>query len=179
MFKKVTKLLGVIALTGWMGVANATLIFDFSWDSSNGKISGEILGLTNVVGSQGATGVVITSINGVDVSIDVINDARWLLGTNIFHVFDSEVVYSDFYSFTRNGEEDIYWKLESKVGGWVNTWNATYTRDYYNQIFASNINPSFPSVSFVNRVTVPEPDSVILVLLGLAGLSFARYRRQS
>jgi hypothetical protein len=31
---------------------------------------------------------------------------------------------------------------------------------------------------FGKRVTVPEPSSVILMLLGLAGLSFARYRKQ-
>jgi hypothetical protein len=55
MFKKIAKLLGAIALTGWMGVANATLIFDFSWDSSNGKVTGEILGLVDNELSQVAS----------------------------------------------------------------------------------------------------------------------------
>jgi hypothetical protein len=45
MFKKVTKHIIAIALTGWMGVANATLIIDFSWDGRNGEVNGVIEGL--------------------------------------------------------------------------------------------------------------------------------------
>jgi hypothetical protein len=71
MFKMVSKILGVIALTGWMGVANATLIFDFSWDSSNGKIIGEIYGLSDDGDNMGATGLVLTSVDGMQVIYNV------------------------------------------------------------------------------------------------------------
>ncbi|MFT5544041.1 MAG: hypothetical protein ACI96N_003260 [Arenicella sp.] len=68
MFKKIAKLLGAIALTGWMGVANATLIFDFSWDSSNGKVTGEILGLVDNDLSQVASIINYTRCRGTIIS---------------------------------------------------------------------------------------------------------------
>ena len=88
MFKMVTKILGVIALTGWMGAANATLIFDFSWDSDNGRVTGEILGLVDNAVDQAASGVLITSVNGIDSSpiIDILAGREWLTLVNNFSV---------------------------------------------------------------------------------------------
>ncbi|PKG95957.1 PEP-CTERM sorting domain-containing protein [Paraglaciecola sp. MB-3u-78] len=181
MINKVTKILAIIALTGWMGVANATLIFDFSWDSSNGKISGEILGLTNEVGPQGATGVVLTSLDGNSVSVDVVKDAGWIVDSNNFQVLNNKIVFAmfestlfkqvtysfnDVRSFEGNYFGDAYLKF---VDGAENILISALKDDVTNEL----------SISFVNRVTVPEPNSVLLVSLGLAGLSFARYRKQS
>jgi hypothetical protein len=167
MFKIVTKLLGVIALTGWMGVANATLIFDFSWDSNNGngKIIGEITGLTNDGGIQSATGIVLSSIDGVLVDIDVVNDQGWVVGSNLFKVVDYEVTNFDFYSSRNEG---------NNVGAYL----TLTTLKLYAAFRESNDSLTYETlgIAFVKRVTVPEPSTVILLSLGLAGLSFARYR---
>jgi hypothetical protein len=64
MFTMVTKILGVIALTGWMSVANASLIYDFSWDSYHGTIIGEIYGLSDNGYNLEASGLVLTSVDG-------------------------------------------------------------------------------------------------------------------
>jgi hypothetical protein len=94
MFKKVTKMLLTIALTGWMGVANATLIFDFSLNSNDGKFSGEILGLLDNVDDQSASSVTVTDIYG--------NTVGWVAGSsdvpliNIFDVSDGELVNTGF-----------------------------------------------------------------------------------
>jgi hypothetical protein len=179
MFNKVTKLLAIIALTGWMGVANATLIFDFSWDSSNGKISGEILGLTNVVGPQGATAVVITSINGDDVSLDVVNDDDWIRVENVFKVVGGEIVEANFSA--KGTVEDLIFRfsLSLEDDGYYGKYVFYPIQDHSGLDSGSNPSSLMPSARFVNRVTVPEPNSVLLVSLGLAGLSFARYRKQS
>ena len=167
MFKTVTRILGVIALTGWMGAANATLIFDFSWDSDNGKIIGEIYGLSDNGDNLSATGVLLSSIAERIVRIDVINDPGWELHFNSFDVSEGFITNFDFLSSYRpNGfgpdinRFDIFSEL-----GYVDYKEGDV--NYYAEEFA-----------FVNRVTVPEPSSVILMLLGLAGLSFALYRKQ-
>jgi hypothetical protein len=167
MFKKVTKLLGAIALTGWMGVANASLIFDFSWDSSNGKISGEILGLVDNNASQSASAIILTGIDGVSVQIDFLDTNTFNVITNSFSVSGGVVDFVDVFAMDPNGSFFSIWSFSG--GNYVTA--APSNRQY--------IASPGSGIKFVNRVTVPEPDSVILVLLGLAGLSFARYRRQS
>jgi hypothetical protein len=93
-----TKILGVIALTGWMGVANATLIFDFSWDSSNGKIIGEIYGLSDDGVNMEATGLVLTSVGGMQVNINVFEDDDWQVDNNDFDVLGGLLVGIDFFA---------------------------------------------------------------------------------
>jgi hypothetical protein len=166
MFKMVTRILGVIALTGWMGAANATLIFDFSWDSDNGKIIGEIYGLSDNGDNLSATGVVLSSIAGRSVRIDVINDTGWEIYENSFDVSEGFITRFDFLSLhgKKKKQKTKQFDIFSEDGYVI----YEDVDDYYAEKFA-----------FVNRVTVPEPSSVILMLLGLAGLSFARYRKQS
>jgi hypothetical protein len=167
MFKMVTRILGVIALTGWMGAANATLIFDFSWDSDNGEIIGEIYGLSDNGESMAATGIVLTSIDGMQVNINVMDVPSWIVEYNDFDVSDGFITNFDFLSSHSDiyGQETMSFDIFSEEGYVI---YEDGVDDYYAEKFA-----------FVNRVTVPEPSSVILMLLGLAGLSFARYRKQS
>jgi hypothetical protein len=168
MFKMVTRILGVIALTGWMGAANATLIFDFSWDSDNGEIIGEIYGLSDNGESMAATGIVLTSIDGMQVNINVMDVPSWLVEYNDFDVSDGLMEKYEFEAILDSGAiEGRRFSLHSRI----TDWNFFYDG-------AINYELRRGEVSFNNRVTVPEPSSVILMLLGLAGLSFARYRKQ-
>jgi hypothetical protein len=150
-----------------MGVANATLIFDFSWDSSNGKIIGEIYGLSDDGVNLNATGFVLTSVGGMQVDINVFEDDGWDVYSNSFDVLGGEVIGAYFYSESYFGGYE-YMFLGNAVG-------SGYSYTYFDGAI-SNVSVNG---EFVKRVTVPEPSSVILVLLGLAGLSFARYRKQS
>jgi len=178
MINKITKLLAIIALTGWMGVANATLIFDFSWDSSNGKISGEILGLTNEVGPQGATGVVVTRIFGNRVNVDVVKDPGWMVDLNNFQVFNNRIVSARFESMHGPAASLLFnvMKYNEELHG--DAYLSDGGEEFLFRAMKDCVECAL-SISFVNRVTVPEPNSVLLVSLGLAGLSFARYRKQS
>jgi hypothetical protein len=166
MFKMVTRILGVIILTGWMGAANATLIFDFSWDSDNGKVIGTIYGLADNGDNMSATGIVLSSVGSVQVDIDVINDPSWTVAINEFDVAAGELERFDFYASAYFG------------GNYTNTLDL-YSDDGY-VLYRDDDVIYFNDVDFAfgNRATVPEPSSVILMLLGLAGLSFARYRKQ-
>jgi hypothetical protein len=165
MFKMVTKILGVIALTGWMGVANATLIFDFSWDSDNGEIIGEIYGLSDDGVNMEATGFVLTSVGGMQVNINVFEDGDWQVFTNDFDVLDGQLIGIDFFA------------VDNVIGGYL--YLAKSARGFDLNYIGGRYTIMTTGVgSFVKRVTVPEPSSVILMLLGLAGLSFARYRKQ-
>jgi hypothetical protein len=170
MFNKVTKLLVTIALTGWMGVANATLIFDFSWDSSNGKIIGEIYGLSNDGVNMEATGLVLTSVGGMQVNVDVFEYGHWFVINNLFDVLDGELIGFNFWADSFSGINGYrYLRIKKEANNVISQYNDGL----------SNYNVDSDGASFVKRVTVPEPSSVILMLLGLAGLSFARYRKQS
>jgi hypothetical protein len=179
MFKKVTRILGVIALTGWMGVANATLIFDFSWDSSNGKVTGEIFGLVDNRAGQAASSILITSVAGITLyrpDWDILDVTYWIPQNNYFDVSAGRIVgYNVFVSFTPDAI-----KMSSTGGGYFGL-GAIPGRGRYDDRSTSlrHENSLSDLPQFVNRVTVPEPSSVILMLLGLAGLSFTRYRRQS
>jgi len=172
MFKKVTKILLTIALTGWMGVANATLIFDFSLDSNGGKISGQIFGLLDNVQAQSATAVIITEIHGDMVNFDLTDGINAEFGTNDFSVSGGELV-SFIYQISKvknNAEIDLHLRF--------NYHGIPDAFVYSNHINKDYITANIRGLYTLSRVTVPEPSTVILMLLGLAGLSFARYRKQ-
>jgi hypothetical protein len=172
MFKMVSKILGVIALTGWMSVANATLIFDFSWDSSNGKIIGEIYGLSYDGDNMGATGLVLTSVGGMQVDYNVFEDNGWTVLKNYSDVMDGEFKDSNIVASYALGGIGRYLSIQR-----TRMSNGIYNEEVY--YMTSEFLSYTTSVGFFGkRVTVPEPSSVILMLLGLAGLSFARYRKQ-
>jgi hypothetical protein len=172
MFNNIKRVAAVIALTGWMGVANATLIFDFSWDSSEGKISGVILGLQDNVSLQAASAVIVTDINGEAVNIEFTCPIWCYVSANRFDVSGGELLRFNFISDGNYYDLLLHNTAQSIANRYILEWN------YYNEQVVYRGGPG-NEISLVNRVTVPEPDSVILVLLGLAGLSFARYRKQS
>jgi len=81
--------------------------------------------------------------------------------------------WSVFYVMISNYVYDVMLNLRFNYKDNDDTFYYANYADYSPNIKITN--PEFT----INRVTVPEPDSVILLLLGLAGLSFARYRKQS
>jgi len=159
-----------------MGVANASLIFDFSADGPLGRISGVIHGLDDVAGLQAATSIMV-SVPGSPFfpeAVDVIQGDWWSSSTNQFIVEAGRIV-SVILDSDLNGVDRIgYFSLKmhkdfSEADANIHVFNLD-TTDEMNE---------YELVNFVSRVSVPEPSSVILLMLGLAGLSFARYRKQS
>ena len=184
MFKKVTKLLGAIALTGWMGVANATLIFDFSWDSAGGQIIGVIEGLEEIPGIQQATSVTLISANNDALNTDYVGfPSENTVYNNAFSVVNGEISSVYFH-----GVRTYYkgrFRRDSNLfmcGGCqrdssqppVEVSASWYDRGRDDFLWAATAPPRFE-----RRVTVPEPSTVILLSLGLAGLSLVRYRKLS
>ena len=90
MFNNIKRVAAVIALTGWMGVANASLIFDFSYGTTGNELVGVITGLDDFKGGQwqSAKGIRFITATGV---------YRDLLGIN-FDIADSKTsaIYNKF-----------------------------------------------------------------------------------
>jgi hypothetical protein len=174
MYKKVTKLLGAIALTGWMGVANATLIFDFSWGGLGSETMGEIRGLELVIGEQSATSIILTRISGKEENIEVIVGNSSVILNN-FTVINMEINTAQFEAFLAgiDTKDSIiqFGRLHLYSPGEISEASAQIANDFVVGIGAVSYNK--------REVLVPEPGTVILLSLGLVGLSFARYRRQS
>jgi hypothetical protein len=191
MIKKVIKLLGAIALTGWLGAANASLIFDFSFEDSNGiKITGEITGLQDNLSSQEASGVRILSVSDSDSGIygfnvlqDVLNpDTGYFtklspFDENLFNVSNGVIVLSNFIvQIDKIGgypTNQLTISINSSIlgeGGFLFVTECCEfdgtTRDFSRQ----------GPVIFTQRV--PEPGTVIILSLGLVGLTFSQYRRK-
>jgi hypothetical protein len=175
MTKIFTKILGVIALTGWMGAANAALIFDFSWDTDEGIVIGAIYGLTDNEENMSATGFVLSSIDGQPVNIDLVNDHGWFHHANTFNVSDGDIVEINFFAFNIFSSQSLDVGLHfSFYKHGDDVLDVDFMADTYGSFVSRLTAPTSPLIS----VTVPEPSSVILMLLGLVGLSFARYRKQ-
>lgn len=188
MFKKAINLLGAIALTGWLGAANASLIFDFSFEDSNGiKITGEITGLQDNLSSQEALGVRILSVSdsgiyGFNVLQDVLNpDTGYFtsasLYENLFNVSNGVIVLSNFLvqieKIGGTPKNELAISINSArlgEGGFLFV-SECCEIDGTERVFARQ-----GPVIFTQRI--PEPGTVIILLLGLVGLTFSRYRRK-
>jgi hypothetical protein len=183
MFKKVTKLLGAIALTGWVGVANATLIFDFSWEQSGKENKGEIRFIGNSLYAQPATNIILTKLSDEDVYYDFVNMNSFNVSTNLFSVEDNMIVSGSFFADFTNPLAFVGPRVIFE--GYFYIFDISSPNSLRFDTYIFDMNNGFPigadgSATVVFReVTVPEPATVILLSLGLAGLSFARYRRQS
>ena len=178
MFKQVTKLLGAIAVTGWMGVANATLIFDFSWDSADGQIIGVIEGLEDVPGTQSARSVTLISANNVSLNIDYADRPYF----NAFSVIDGELSQVEFYGFWElsGGRLTELLMCTGQCTGGSAIWGVRGpTAQFYDDWYSDRYRFAITTPVYTNRATVPEPSTVILLSLGLAGLSLVRYRKLS
>ena len=180
-FKKVTRVLAACALTACMGVANASSTYDFYWcDLTYGEVKGEIRGLEDILGDQAASSVAITSVNGDD----IYNTEILGLGINIdnkVNVIDGEIT-------------ELYLEIAGHIIRTADyakdfTMFLQFSYDYANLRFYEFSDDCTPfcirefsgSLDLSRRTvaTVAEPGSVILLSLGLVGLAFSRYRKQS
>jgi hypothetical protein len=180
MFKKVAKLIGAIALTGWMGVANATLIFDFSLGGSGNETIGEITGLVNDASDQSASSIRFTKLDGNIVDLEFIS-VNTVVNTHLFNVYNNMISYYALDMSFQNPHNILenYWLSSALCTSPVNCSNDGFEVQIYNWYTGdiSNIQNSYP-IFLKREVSVSEPGTVILLSLGLAGLSFARYRKQ-
>lgn len=168
---KILKLVSALLLLTWVSSANATLIFDFSFtDTTNGNnfVTGEILGL-----SDNATGAalnlrVLTNSSGFGIGEYIGNPNE-----NVFTVANGVITFMDFLSFGIDNDPpdvtDSSLRLSTDFGAGLDHYGSGVTS---NPLDVQRFEMSLRSVD------VPEPRMAILLLLGLAGLSFARYRRQ-
>jgi hypothetical protein len=177
---KVIKLACTLLMTAWVSSANASLIFDFSFTDilqNNAKVTGEILGLSNNNFGAASSVRVFSNSEGYGVGEYV-----GLPDINTFEVLNGSIVFADFKSFgVKNSTPDVTDSslrlFDSGPGGFVQ-FRAGLTHSPSSVSAASN--NQFTQLIFVKRnVPVPAPSSLILLSLGLAGLSFARYRKQS
>jgi hypothetical protein len=183
MTKRFTKILGVIALTGWMGVANASLIFDFSYGTTGNELVGEITGLDDFIDGQlqSAESINFTTATGIYAAfrnIGVLSTYDILaVNENEFIIVNRQFTFVNFQYYD--------WTTDSLTGDSV--WLEIYFRgDGGLEIFVDKVlsasAPRSDFNGFVNRVAptpAPEPSAVFLLALGLAGVSFSRYKKKS
>jgi hypothetical protein len=175
---KVIRLACTLLMTAWVSSANASLIFDFSFTDilrNNAKVTGEILGLSdNKLGAASSVRVFSnTEGYGVGEYVGLPDD-------NIFIVSNGVIVSANFLSFgEKNSSPDV-------TGSSLNMFKLNGGDDFSfaglinNGIAFNGVSINTSQLVFVKRnVPVPAPSSLILLSLGLAGLSFARYRKQS
>jgi len=179
-FKKVTRVLAACALTACMGVANASSTYDFSWcDLTYGEVKGEIRGLEDILGDQAASSVAITSVNGDNKFNNEI--FRGIISDNLFNVIDGMITHAELYFhgqqiWNRYVDKDDY----TMSMGLYTTYARLQVLDVTDRFYLVESEWS-GSVVYSRRIvaTVAEPGSVILLSLGLVGLAFSRYRKQS
>jgi hypothetical protein len=184
MFNNIKRVAAVIALTGWMGVANASLIFDFSYGTTGNELVGEITGLVDGIDGQvqSAVSIRFTTATGAyaafnEFSVDITDSQVYDTFYNQFVVVDKMIISYDFRI-----EYDGYDSIEGVYKYFILSFRPLRlaVNDFENSgdYFAepSDFN------GFVNRVAptpAPEPSAVFLLALGLAGVSFSRYKKKS
>jgi hypothetical protein len=184
MFNNIKRVATVIALTGWMGVANASLIFDFSYEVPGSVLIGEVRGL----------------VDGKDGQTQRADSLRFTTTTGIFSPLSGVEYVSDgqFTSTFRNRFQLVRRQFEFaslSFDSGVDNFDPSSVRGFYLEIFEfglsfgdgsgiESVNARFEDFGgFVLRVAqpnpAPEPSAVFLLALGLAGVSFSRYKNKS
>jgi hypothetical protein len=185
MFNNIKRVAAVIALTGWMGVANASLIFDFSYGTTGNELVGEITGLVDEVDGQvqSAVSIRFTTATGSYAAFPILEydiriDHNYNQANN-FIVIKRQITFAmlridTIYNKEKNSKDSTY-IIHMVHDGTL----RLFKNNRSNLLF--NANPASFN-GFVNRVApspAPEPSAVFLLALGLAGVSFSRYKKKS
>ncbi|MFT4939911.1 MAG: hypothetical protein ACI88A_002960 [Paraglaciecola sp.] len=161
---KIIKLAVALLMTACVSPANATLIFDFSiTDSGNSNlvVTGEILGLDDNATSHATSVRVLTNSAGDGIG-EYVGDYAHVFD-NKFTVSGGSIVDTNFNSV--NYARAIDYFLDLRISH-----NAIFYRNSTEWVSGRLVT--------IKRVSVPEPGTVILLSLGIAGLSLSRYKKK-
>jgi hypothetical protein len=189
MFNNIKRVAAVIALTGWMGFANASLIFDFSYGTTGNELIGEITGL--VEGRDGkiqsAVSLRITNATGYYAAfLPIVFDHAdsFTTTTNNQFVIENKMLVISGLEFSFRYYDLIpavftHYEFMLYEGTNVHIFKRS-DLTYMGDIIEANANDFN---GFVLRVDspkpAPEPSAVFLLALGLAGVSFSHYKKKS
>lgn len=185
---KMNKTLLLLAAVGFVATlsvqAESTLNFDFSFSDANGTIAGEIYGLSDN-STSAASQVVITSfpddINAIVTAPVVASDWTYI-DENSFTVTDGEITGGGFYaheggtgnaaSLSQGYQLFIDGNYGGAPGGYYNYCNLDGTDSAY--VYGGT---GLGAVTFASAEATPEPGTIALAGLGIAGLMAARRRK--
>ena len=162
-----------VILATW-STANAT-VYNFTFDSTSESIIGQLTvdtsdnEVTNITGTL--SGIVNDTINGFIASpsfpnpVSLPGDA--FIYDNVFYPGQDSLVDQFGVVFTTAGNPGGYWNLWSDAPGDYLLDESNLAGDYPIIISGGNLDPT----------AVPEPSTWVMMLVGLAGIGSAAYRR--
>ena len=177
--KKTTILLFAAVLCLMTQIAQAVLIFDFSFDNTTGNTAGPITGeihfneVTDFT-SAAAAKVIITGVGDHTnttfmTPFDVITGG-WNLQTNSFTVSLGVITDWDFYAV--DGSSDVGHDFNDLLDlGSKGTYNPEFWSE--NKAIVKQTIAVLDDINFTPH-QVPEPSTVPLMVIGLAVLGFTR-----
>jgi hypothetical protein len=176
---KLIKLTCALLFSTWVSLANATLIFDFSFTNTfngGGVVTGEILGLNDNAQGPATSVRILTNTFGFGIGEYVGSSNRF---PNVFWVDNGQIRYAVFASIG-------IWNLPPVVvdSSFILTMDVGYSpgpfglRPMSDEVFSDSLSRQRFSV-WQRAVEVPEPGTVILMSLGIAGLLVSQRRKQA
>ena len=168
----VASMTAIILATG--SAANAT-VYHFTFDSPSESIIGQLTvdpsdnQVTNITGTL--SGLVNDTINGFIANpsfpnpVSLPGDA--FIYDNVFYPGQDSLVDQYGVVFTTAGNPGGYWNIWSSAPGNYSLDESNLAGDYPIAIDGGRMDPT----------AVPEPSTWVMMLLGLAGLGSAAYRR--
>jgi len=163
-----------VILTTW-STANAT-VYNFTFNSPSESIIGQLTvdmsdnEVTNITGTL--SGIVNDAINGFIASpsfpnpVSLPGDA--FIYDNVFYPGQDSLVDQFGVVFTTAGNPGGYWNLWSDAPGNYLLDESNLAGDYPISISGGSVDPT----------AVPEPSTWVMMLVGLAALGSAAYRRR-
>ena len=169
----IASMTAVILATG--SAANAT-VYHFTFDSPSESIIGQLTvdtsnnQVTNITGTL--SGIVNDTINGF-IANSSFSDAVSLpdgafMYDNVFYPGQDSLVDQYGVVFTTAGNPGGYWNLWSDAPGNYLLDESNLAGDYPISISGGSVDPT----------AVPEPSTWVMMLVGLAALGSAAYRRR-
>jgi hypothetical protein len=162
-----------VILSTW-SAANAT-VYNFTFSSPSESIIGQLTvdtsdsEVTNITGTL--SGVVNDTINGFIASPSFPNPVSLPDGAfiydNVFYPGQDSLVDQFGLVFATAGNPGGYWNLWSGAPGDYSLYESSPGGDYPVTISGGNLDPT----------AVPEPSTWVMMLIGLAAVGSAAYRR--